>query len=169
MSDRKKSPIRPSRLTDAASIAKIQIDAWRQAYADIISKEFLSQMDYDEKTRRWERNLSGNQASTIVYDGEESILGWASYGESRDQDFQGTEIWAIYVTPQAWGQGIGRRLVDFIHSEPATATSSIVWVLKENKNARRFYNSLGFIPDGKEKLIEIGGDSLPEVRYQRSC
>ena len=42
-----------------------------------------------------------------------------------------------------------------------------LWVLADNERARRFYKRHGFEPDGVEKIEEIGGKPLTEVRYRR--
>ena len=42
--------------------------------------------------------------------------------------------------------------------------SLLIWVLKENEPARRFYEALGGI-NVAEKDVEIGGASLTEVAY----
>ena len=42
--------------------------------------------------------------------------------------------------------------------------SMIVWVLAENRPARRFYEALG-ARLVTERHVEIGGASLPEVAY----
>ena len=42
--------IRLATLSDAESIAKIQIKGWRQAYKDIFPYEFLHRSSYEEKT-----------------------------------------------------------------------------------------------------------------------
>jgi hypothetical protein len=39
-------------------------------------------------------------------------------------------------------------------------------VLQGNEVARNFYGLSGFEPDGLAKVIEIGGESLTEVRLQ---
>jgi hypothetical protein len=47
------------------------------------------------------------------------------------------------------------------------ATTAILWVLGENRGARRFYEASGWTDDGVEKLDEIGGQAVREVRYRK--
>lgn len=161
--------VRLANIADAASIARIQVDGWRKAYADIVSREFLEAMDYKTRTKRWREILSASEAKTAVHETNGCIGGWASYGPSRDEDFDGSEIWGIYVAPSAWRRKVGRSLVEFVHADPDTGAESIVWVLKENLRAQSFYRAVGYFPDGKEKTVQIGGEDLPELRYRRSC
>ncbi|NUK37491.1 GNAT family N-acetyltransferase, partial [Streptomyces lunaelactis] len=44
----------------------------------------------------------------------------------------------------------------------------LLWVLKENDRARRFYEKAGFAPDGAEEPFEVDGVAVPEVRYARA-
>lgn len=44
----------------------------------------------------------------------------------------------------------------------------LLWVLKGNARARRFYERAGFRPDGAEEPFEVEGVAVPEVRYVRA-
>ena len=45
----------------------------------------------------------------------------------------------------------------------------MVWVLETNARARRFYESLGFRPDGASKIfLERPYGSWRELRYRRA-
>jgi RimJ/RimL family protein N-acetyltransferase len=43
-------------------------------------------------------------------------------------------------------------------------TSVTLWVLEDNKRARRFYESSGFRPDSARKLLDFG-EQVAEIRY----
>lgn len=43
-----------------------------------------------------------------------------------------------------------------------------LWVVRGNARARRFYERAGFVPDGAQEAYEVGGRSVPELRYRRS-
>ena len=42
---------------DAATIARVHIDSWRETYAGIVSAEYLKNLSYSDRTARWEDNL----------------------------------------------------------------------------------------------------------------
>ena len=44
---------------------------------------------------------------------------------------------------------------------------SVLWVLPGNVRARRFYERAGWTADGAEKISEVFGVTVPEVRYRR--
>jgi ribosomal protein S18 acetylase RimI-like enzyme len=102
----------------------------------------------------------------------EALFGWISVGRSRDPDAgPGTgEVWAVYVAPEHWGRGAGRALWERGATQlSASGFADItLWVFKENRRARRFYEAAGFAPDaGHEKVTELGGASIPEIRLRR--
>ena len=97
------------------------------------------------------------------------LLGFAAYGPSRDDDAEAAtlELYAIYVAPCAYRQGIGRRLWQTIcQSELARNAAAIsLWVLKGNHAAQRFYQALGLTADGHHRTLTMGGMSVRECRY----
>ncbi|MGW1377003.1 GNAT family N-acetyltransferase [Streptomyces sp. NPDC002446] len=42
-----------------------------------------------------------------------------------------------------------------------------LWVVRGNTLAQHFYERAGFVPDGAEEAYEVGGRSVPELRYRR--
>jgi ribosomal protein S18 acetylase RimI-like enzyme len=100
-----------------------------------------------------------------------AVVGWIAYGTCRDPDRAGPrygEIFACYVHPDWWRKGTGRllmgRAIDGLVRSGRDDVS--LWVLEANDRARRFYEALGFAPDGTRKLVSFG-IPVPEVRYRR--
>jgi ribosomal protein S18 acetylase RimI-like enzyme len=90
-------------------------------------------------------------------------------GKCRDEDAIVTtgELYAIYVAPQAMNQGLGSALM-MVGKEQLIAhgfTRATLWVLESNQRARRFYESKGWAADGVTRSAEVGGVTLPEIRY----
>ena len=46
-------------------------------------------------------------------------------------------------------------------------SSITLWVLRDNRRARRFYERAGFAPDGATHVLTRLGD-VPELRYRRT-
>ena len=77
------------------------------------------------------------------------------------------ELYAIYVIPEYWGEGIGKALLHATIKEvPESAARLELWVLEDNSRGRNFYEGQGFTLDGATKLAEIDGYQLEEVRYR---
>ena len=110
------------------------------------------------------------------------IIGYASYGPETDvlsapwphpltpggEQGRTGELYALYVRPAWWSTGTGRALMDRVLARTAAAgyQSVVLWVLRDNLRARRFYERAGFAPDGATNVLERLGE-VPEVRYRR--
>jgi len=74
------------------------------------------------------------------------------------------------VTPEHWGEGIGRDLM--LSSVDALVTcgfrEATLWVLDANNRARRFYETSGWAVDQGTKQETIAGITVCEVRYRRT-
>jgi RimJ/RimL family protein N-acetyltransferase len=51
--------------------------------------------------------------------------------------------------------------------EVPDGASVTLWILEENQRAQHFYRRHGFAPDGTERIDEIGGKPMTQVRYRR--
>jgi GNAT superfamily N-acetyltransferase len=98
-------------------------------------------------------------------------VGFADGAASRDDDVDAKrvgELYAIYVTPDAWGTGAGRGLMA-AHLErlrSAGFEEAVLWVLDDNPRARRFYEAAGWTTDGAAKDYELLGTRATIVRYR---
>jgi uridine kinase len=165
--------IREATLEDARAIATIHVRSWQSAYQGIVPETFLRSLSIDAREARWRTILVESASATYVAEERETMLGWASVGKSRDADAATTtgELWAIYVGPEHWHRGAGRALWERGESRLKASGfhAVVVWVLKDNRRAQRFYEAVGFVLDpGQERLIEIDGTALPEIRFRRA-
>ena len=160
--------VRDAMLEDAAAIAHILVDTWRQAYAEIMPDDFLSGLSYEAREDRLREGALRPSPDRFAVVAEENgaVVGCAMGGACRDDEphFSG-EVYAIYVRPGHQHQGIGvalirtavKRLLAMGHN------SMLIWTLAQNPS-RGFYEALGGSLARKRK-IEIGGVMYPEVGY----
>lgn len=160
--------IRDATVEDATGIARVHVETWRSAYAGILPSEYLARLSWEEGARRLQEYLKNMEPERflLVAEVQGEIAGFSSGGPERsgDEVYRG-EIYALYVLPAYQRQGIGRRLVGASARRLLQAGTGnlLIWVLSANPS-RRFYERLGGQPV-REREIEIGGISLPEVGY----
>jgi len=157
---------------DARAIASIQVRAWQSAYHGIVPEAYLRSLSVADREAAWETILRESRSATYVAARGPETVGWISIGKSRDPDAApgDGELWAIYVAPEQWGAGAGRALWQRgeSHLQDFGFRDVTVWVFKDNRRARTFYESAGFATHPEqEKLLELGGAQLPEVRLRR--
>jgi len=93
-------------------------------------------------------------------------------GPCRDDDLDAAaagEIWGTYLALLHWRRGIGRQVCRRAEAmlRERGVRKVVLWVLKGNGVGQRFYEAMGYAPDGASRTIEIGGESLPIVRFAR--
>ncbi len=158
--------IRPALIADARAIAEVHVRAWRDAYRGIVPDPVLAAMSVDAREATWRQDLAFGAPHVWVADAG-GVVGWVCADESRDIGAADTgELWAIYVDPSRWREGVGRRLSQeaeqyFLARQFATLP---LGVLKSNARARAFYLAMGFAVDpGQERTRDRGGVELAEI------
>lgn len=156
--------VREARRGDAAGIARVYVDTWRNAYDGILPVGFLDKLSVSTQAKSWQRVIrSGDVVLVAETDGQ--VVGFASGGREmeRDEFFRG-EIYTLYVHPTAQRRGIGAELLVEMLRALHTLAPVIVWVLAANENAQRFYEELGGVPV-RRGIAKVGGAELDKIAY----
>lgn len=104
--------------------------------------------------------------------GDRGLVGWICFGPYRGE-MPGLErvgeVYALYISPDLIGQGIGRTLLGEAHAQMKDQgfETSALWVLCDNQRARRFYERADYQADGAAQDDVYDGITLTELRYQR--
>ena len=161
--------IRDARSEDAAGIARVHVDAWRDAYAALLPSEHLTGLDYAKRAMDWARILARPRAAqhTLVAEAEGDIVGFCGFGPVRSGPGTG-EIYGLYVAADWREQGIGRNLIDraFDTLRKHGCTSVVIWCLEGNFAARGFYARCGGRLLQEARIEEVAGMPLPTVGFQ---
>ena len=74
---------------------------------------------------------------------------------------------AIYVDCDNLGNGIGKKMMEYVMKELKNEgkRKMILWCLEENENARKFYEKMGGKLVNDEKYFETEGQKYKEVGY----
>jgi ribosomal protein S18 acetylase RimI-like enzyme len=163
--------VRRATPADAPGIAAVQVTTWREAYRGIMPAAGLEKLSVERSREGWESMLSEEGSTVAVAIIGERVVGFSAYGPSRDPEAPPAtgEVYALYLLPELWSTGLGTRL--WAASVEGLAAAGldevIVWVLRENRRARGFYERRGMTLDPDAILdFQIEGAALPEVRYR---
>lgn len=161
--------IGPAQPGDEEAIAQVHTASWWKAYAGLVPHPYLAALDWRERAERWRPSVRQPPADRVVLvaRSEVGVVGFAAFGPAREGEAPGDfELYAIYVSPEAWRSGVGSALLqsglDWLSGR---APRLVLWVLRDNLRARGFYEGHGFEADGATKSITLGGAELVEVRY----
>lgn len=82
---------------------------------------------------------------------------------------EASELWVLFVRPEAGGRGIGRRLLE--HAEWAIRDAGCervsLWTHEQNEHAQRVYRAAGYIADGATRTDKIQGHGFTEIRMMK--
>jgi GNAT superfamily N-acetyltransferase len=161
--------------TDIDAVAALHVRTWQAGYAGIVPAAVLDALDPVALAARRREQPAPPGARTVVADDHGTIVGFASFGPYRVQgeddkyDPAAGELYAVYVDPDRWGGGTGRRLIAAARGALAADgyPEMRLWVFEENHRARRFYERAGMAPDGDREFYTPRGSTaeLPEIRY----
>jgi ribosomal protein S18 acetylase RimI-like enzyme len=164
--------IRQMAPSDMPAVAQSHRRAWQVAYRGILSDALLDDLCQDEFERNWQAVLRQLNRTTLVVEREGRVIGYVAFGPSHNGGESGAaagEIVGLYVHPDHWGQGAGGQLLTEALAQLAQrgVTRAIVWTMRDNALARRFYETHGFRLDGYGRESERHGERFTEVRLSR--
>lgn len=163
--------IRAASPSDVDAIASLHLASWRTAYRGIVPDEFLAAITLESRVIRWRKALSSSESpltETIVAVDGHTIRGVCSFGPRRPPQSTGVgEVHALHVEPTSRRRGIGQLLLDDALRRLAIRgfSGAVLWVLRDNVDARHFYEAQGWAVTGEETVEERDGYAIPETRY----
>lgn len=167
--------IRDAVSDDTIPIADLHVESWRVAYRGIMDDEVLDSPALVESRRvGWTQNLHEGFNHTgdpdhrlFVATIDDRVVGFGHAGRESDpvdDDLGKTaagEVYGFYLHPDAWGSGAAGVLMDACLDELRRREfeRAVLWVLRDNPRARRFYERCGFRPTEHELLWD--GPRMP--------
>lgn len=162
--------MRPARPEDADDIARVHVRSWQVGYRGLLPDEYLDGLRPEERARRYQfdEHVAPHPMRIVaLYHGK--LVGFVNQGPCREDSAIG-ELYAIYVDPDHWSTGVGRRLIAESRLSLADQgfTEAVLWALEANERARHFYQADGWKADGGSKTEDVWGIRVNEVRYRRT-
>jgi GNAT superfamily N-acetyltransferase len=134
--------LRDATSRDAPALTALNVASWRVAYAHMMPEAFLAGIDVAAREQRMRARLADPGQFTVVACAGRRRLGFVTAGPIRDEPpARGGEIYALYVDPEHWGQGVGSTLLEAAETrlEGSGFSQASLWVFTRNATARRFY------------------------------
>jgi GNAT superfamily N-acetyltransferase len=140
--------------------------------------DFLDAISAKERRKMWKTSLASTQVRTSVAVAGRELVGFVSVGLRRigpheapsDPPLSTTgELYSIYLVEEWVGHGVGRALMQAGETamRDLGASFAILWVLGSNTTSHRFYEACGWRRDGATTTYDIGGATLPVIRFGR--
>ncbi|MGV8850662.1 MAG: GNAT family N-acetyltransferase [Propionibacteriaceae bacterium] len=147
---------------DLAGVVAVFLDCWRQSYRGVLPDRLVDAMTDESATALWRRSLAASGA-TVVAVRDDVVLGVTRYALDGSTGL----VHSLYVSPDARGLGLGRRLLDRAANDlaAAQATSALLWVFADNAPSIGFYSACGWLPDGVTRIQDEFGE--PEIQLQK--
>jgi GNAT superfamily N-acetyltransferase len=164
--------VRAARRGDVPEIARIQVDTWRAAYRRFLPQSVLAALDVTAAAQAWQDAVVSPPSPAhhvlVATEGTYTV-GFVAVGPSEEEDARPGEaaVAALLVEPR-WGRrGHGSRLlaaaVDFLRKDGVTGL--VAWVPDGDRASTAFYESAGWEPDGRARILEADGGSVRETRW----
>jgi GNAT superfamily N-acetyltransferase len=155
---------------DTEAVGRVHARAWQATYADVMPGAFLAAIDPAARAEQWRVTIGRHLPlhAQLVADVDCVQVGFAAVGLARNDPQRRGEVYAINVDPDWIGRGVGQPLFaravavldDFGFSK------LVLWVVRENARARRFYERNGWVADDAEQRVEFGDATVVELRYR---
>ncbi|MET3949318.1 GNAT family N-acetyltransferase [Arthrobacter sp. UYEF36] len=156
--------VRAAVLDDAAGIARVHLQAWRESYAHLLPASSLAGLQQGPREARWRGIITAATSDIWVACAGKEIVGWASAGAGRDDNGpRRRELEGIYVLASQYGSGAGQLLLDAAVGD----AGAYLWIAEENPRAFAFYRRNRFVPDGATAVHELAGIPVRILRMVR--
>ena len=151
---------------DADAVAEAHTAAWRIGYRGLISDTYLDDDRHATlRLERWRRRLregppaGGDRLNEIfVAELDGCVVGFGHAGreylESGESSTRG-EVYGFYLHPDAWGSGAADPMMAAcLASLRSRFGEAVLWVLRDNPRARRFYERTGWSCGTGDQFVE---------------
>ena len=178
---------------DLDAIVSVHIRSWQHTYRGLLPEEFLQGLDPDPRRQYWSERIKLDATPrhrVVVAAANKTTIGFvytcpntSADAPDAPREARSTEspvgntapvglLEYIHVDPDWLGKGIGKSLMHAAMQEMRQEgfDSSVLWVIRENSRARRFYESVGWRTDGLTRMehLAVGreaGLEVPTIRY----
>jgi ribosomal protein S18 acetylase RimI-like enzyme len=163
--------IRAAKIEDCREIAQVSVSSWKTTYRGQVPDSYLDDLSVPRREEGWRDWFTHEGKEFLVADENGRIVGFVNFGHSLDEDAtpgKTGEVYAIYLYAESQGKQVGKSLWNgaMQRLRERGFSAATVWVLDTNRLAREFYERRGGSLDEAQKVLNIDGQDLLEVRYR---
>ena len=160
--------------SDAADIARIQVQGLQAGYRGIIPDEYIDMPVSTRRIESWSGWIDRSRVITIVGRQGGEIIGFCTMQPepSVSGNDRTAELVALYVIPSIWRQGVGTMLCEKILAlvRDEGFDETVLWTLESNLPARHFYEAMGFQEQNERRVfLETSTQPIYEIRCRIDC
>ena len=146
---------------DIQSKAYVHWKSWMETYTGLINQSFLDTKHTLERCIEMARiDKERNISTSILAKSNGKVVGFISFGKSRENLLNTGEIYALYVLNEYHNKKIGYDLMMKAIHLLSQYKQIVLWVLKGNNQAIRFYEKIGFVFTKEEKKVILGSENI---------
>jgi ribosomal protein S18 acetylase RimI-like enzyme len=159
--------IRRASAADIEAIADVHVQAWHEAYPDLLPRSEIEARPLEVRIGQWADTLTKRSRPTFVAEQDGVVRGFVSGGGILWSGLATDgEVSALYLRETIKRRGVGRMLMKTMLCELAArgCKSAGLQVLTDNVAARRFYEAMGGRP-GETRSDRRGEFVFDEIAY----
>ncbi|MQA07212.1 MAG: GNAT family N-acetyltransferase [Pseudonocardiaceae bacterium] len=170
--------VRTAQPSDAPEIARIQLNTWRTAYAELLPEQALAGMDPGEAERAWAGAIEHPETTVHLATEGEFVVGFCVAGPAPEteaaladgnlpEDAMHTGLIGTLLVEPRWGRrGHGGRLLAIAAEglRERGARRGISWIPEADTASLSFFERAGWAPDGTVRTLDAAGTPLREIR-----
>lgn len=159
--------IRLNRIEDQEGMARIKVDCWQDTYKNIIDQSYLDSLNYEIQTNKYIDSFDEYKNMVLVAEdvNDHKIIGYSCFSTDANE-YADAELISLYIDKKYARRGVGTSLLRETIKElkKYNKKTMMLWCIKENKNAIKFYEKMGGIK-AFDKMAKIDSKVYQEYGY----
>ena len=165
--------VRFATLADAPAVANLHLIASRAVHEGVVPEAHWQATPPAKRVSFWKEAIEYGEPQVMVATLGDEVVGFVGFDRSRDPKSKNTTgvLWALYVDPDHFGQGVGLALWDAAREglQDEDCTDVTVWVALASAKALAFFDAAGFKREmNTARTVPLGGVRVEEIRFKRS-
>ncbi|TCB99874.1 GNAT family N-acetyltransferase [Micromonospora zingiberis] len=163
--------LRAATIDDLLAVGRLHQRSRVAAYSSFLPPEALADPTPEAMGEYWSIRWAYEQTDhrMTVAERDGTLAGFSYLGPDDEGDPGTGLLNAIHLDPAERGRGVGRELMlDALAAMRQRGWQhAVLWVLRDNAHARRFYERGGWRSTGAQRDERIGNVHTPQLRYTR--